>query len=186
VKGRYLAAVGLISLRDAIARWQHVERAPVNAYEWYRRAAHRSATVWIGETAIPASKAGGTWFVDESDLDRALAAHRQHRADVIQITADYASGVLHGQDGDTLETEWGGYRRRDLFHFAWSDVEVARKRSDGTWYCSRCLRPASTEHDNPECHRCSDWGSCGSDCTLSRVFCLTCGTGFSVSPRGVV
>lgn len=172
--------MALISLRDAIDRWQGEERATANAYEWYRRDAHRNGTVWIGESVIPASKAGGTWFVDETDLDRALVAHRQHRADVGQITAAFASGVLRGQDGDTLETEWGGYRRRDPFHFAWSDAEVARRRSTGTWYCSRCMRAASTAHDNPECHRCSDWSPCGRDCTLSRVFCPACRTELSV------
>ncbi len=178
--------MGQISLREAIARWQSEERAPANAYEWYRRDAHRSGTVFIGETSILATKAGGTWMVDEADLNRALAAHRERRAEVRRITADYEAGILHGQDGDTLETEWGGYRRRDPFYFAWSDYEVGRRRSDGTWYCSRCMRPASTEHDNPECHTCSDWGSCRNDCTLSVVFCRSCGTGFSVPPPGTV
>jgi len=169
-----------ISLRDAIERWQREERAPANAYEWYRRDAHRSGTVWIGGTSIPSTKAGGTWIVDETDLDRAVAAHRERRAHVRRITDDYALGVLHGQDGGMLETDWGGYHRRDAFHFAWSDADIARRHGDGTWFCSRCMRAASTEHDNPECHRCSDWSPCGRDCTLSRVFCPACGTGFSV------
>ena len=158
----------------------------MNAYEWYRRDAHRSGTVFIGKTSIAVSKSGGTWCVEEAELDRAVAADRRRRVDVRRITTDYKSGILHGHDGDTFETEGGGYRRRDPFHFAWSDYEAGRKRSDGTWYCNRCMRPASTEHDNPECHRCSDWGSCGTDCTLSRVLCPTCGTGFSVAPLGAV
>ena len=57
-------------LPPPIDRWQREDRAPVNAYEWYRRDAHRSATVFIGETVIPASKARGTWFVDVTDLGR--------------------------------------------------------------------------------------------------------------------
>ena len=178
--------MGLISLRDAIARWQREERAPANAYEWYRRDAHRSGMVSIGETSIRATKAGGSWLVDEADLDRALVAHRERRAEVRRVTADYKAGVLHGHDGEMLETEWGGYRRRDPFHFAWSDYEVGRRRSDGTWYCSRCMRPASTEHNNPECHTCSDWGSCRNDCTLSRVSCPTCGTELALPPMGMV
>lgn len=42
--------------------------------------------------------------------------------------------------------------------------------------CKKCKRPASTEHNNPECHTCEDWNGCGRDCTLSRVFCKKCGT----------
>lgn len=40
----------------------------------------------------------------------------------------------------------------------------------------RQWQPASTENNASECHTCSDWNGCGTDCTLSRVFCAPCGT----------
>jgi|GEM_PF-4425859 hypothetical protein len=57
-----------------------------------------------------------------------------------------------------------------------SAYERAKKSSDGEWYCTKCNIPASTEHNNKECHRCSDWGSCERDCTLSKVYCEKCKT----------
>lgn len=172
-----------ITLREAVERWSLEDRAPVNAYDWYRRSAARCRTVPFGTVDIPALKPGREWVVDGRELDRAIAAHRQRRAESKQATSDLAAGRLHGRDGDTIETEWGNYRRRDPFHLRQRTDEPPWKGSGETWYCSGCMRPASTEHDNPECHRCSDWGSCGSDCRLSRVFCPTCGPGFEVPSR---
>ena len=62
------------------------------------------------------------------------------------------------------------------FRFKVNDYERARRRSDSTWYCNRCNRPAETEHNKPECHLCSDWHECNRDCTLSRVYCDRCKT----------
>jgi len=45
-----------------------------------------------------------------------------------------------------------------------------RGKSDGKWYCIKCNIPAETEHEKEECHRCSDWNGCGTDCTLSKIF----------------
>ena len=79
--------------------------------------------------------------------------------------------MLHAKNGDTIRTEWGVYRRSEPFHFAWSDYDMIRRRSNGGWYCNSCMKATDTEHDNPECHRCSDWSPCGNDCTLSRIIC---------------
>ena len=57
-----------------------------------------------------------------------------------------------------------------------SAYEIARKRDHGYWRCNGCGKPAETEHNAEECHRCSDWNGCGHDCTLSRVYCEQCGT----------
>lgn len=165
-----------MTLHEAIERWKSEPHAVANGYEWYRRDAHRSGHVYLGPLTIPASKAGGIWYVDDADLTRAIEARRQERAAVKRATEDLRAGVLHGADGDQIETEWGHYTRRDPFHFRYDDFEAGRRRSYGSWYCNKCMRPADTEHGNPECHRCSDWGSCGTDCTLSRASCLTCGT----------
>jgi rubrerythrin len=61
------------------------------------------------------------------------------------------------------------------FRLVSDPVERYRHRSDGTWFCKTCGTPAETEHEKPECHRCSDWSGCGRDCTLSRVYCSKCG-----------
>jgi len=172
-----------IPLRDAIARYAAEEGAAVNSYEWYRDSAKRSGTVWIGALRVPAHKVGGAWHVRRKDLERGLASHRAERDELHRATEDYRRGVLHAKNGDTISTEWGAYRRKDPFHFAWSDYEVMRRRSDGSWYCNSCMKATKTEHDNPECHQCSDWSPCGRDCTLSRIFCEDCGTTQVVASR---
>ena len=151
----------------------------MNAYEWYRRWAHHSGNVPIGETHVPARKHRRAWMVASEDVAAAIEVHRQQVGRRRAITEDYTRGVLHGQDHETVRTDWGTYERRGPFHFARSDYEAARHRSYGTWMCSTCMKSAETEHNRPECHTCSDWGDCRSDCTLSRVFCSTCGTSFA-------
>lgn len=34
---------------------------------------------------------------------------------------------------------------------------------------------AKIQRDNEECHLCNDWGGCGGDCQVSRIFCPHCG-----------
>ncbi|MGD0862064.1 MAG: hypothetical protein ABSA21_04820 [Candidatus Limnocylindrales bacterium] len=58
---------------------------------------------------------------------------------------------------------------------AGSDLQRYRGHSSGSWICAVCNVEAITEHDRAECHRCSDWGGCGRDCTLSRIVCPKCG-----------
>jgi len=164
-----------MTLRDAVERYAAEKRAPANTYAWYRNLAHRTGYAPFGKTDVPARKVSGSWLVRSEDLAGALEAHREYVVSVRRATEDLRRGILHGRDGDSVETEDGGYLRRGAFHFVWSDYEIGRRRSDGTWLCSTCQAPAETEHDRPECHRCSDWGSCGRDCTLSRVYCSNCG-----------
>ena len=76
----------------------------------------------------------------------------------------------------SVETDWGGYRVRRDFHDAWSDYARVTRRSSGSWYCNTCFAPAWDEHRREECHTCQDWGGCGQDCTLSRIYCAGCGT----------
>jgi hypothetical protein len=182
---RYRALVHKITLREAVERWQREDHVETNAYDWYRRDAASDRAVSFGSVDIPAHKPGREWVVDEADVARAIIAHRQHRDDVTQATTDLAAGRLHGKDGDSIETEWGSYSRRDPFHLRERTDIRPWKESGETWYCSGCMRPASTEHNNPECHRCSDWSPCGRDCSLSRVSCSRCGTGFAV-PSGTM
>ena len=52
--------------------------------------------------------------------------------------------------------------------------ERVRKRADGHWHCKKCGEQAESEHKKEECHRCQDWGYCGTDCTLSKLICKKC------------
>lgn len=92
------------------------------------------------------------------------------------MTEDYRHKIIHGNNGDIIHTEFGGYKIYGEFRFVWDDVQRLRRKSNGTWYCNRCQAPAETEHNKQECHLCSDWNGCGEDCTLSKVYCLKCGT----------
>jgi hypothetical protein len=169
-----------ITLREAITLYASEPGATANAYEWYRRWAHYNGNAPIGGTEVPARKRAGAWKVASEDVTAAIEGHRRTLGRRRAITDDYGRGVLHGLDGESVLTDWGDYRHRGPFHLARSGYEAARHRSDGAWMCSSCMKAAETEHTRPECHRCSDWGDCRSDCTLSRVFCPTCETSLRV------
>jgi hypothetical protein len=162
-----------IPLSDAVDHFKREPGAPSNAYGWYRKQATRDGKVLLGEDHIDAVKQGRRWMVDEADLEDALIKHREQRAHVNRMTADYDSRILHP---GTVKTVGGGYQVKGDFHFLWNDMDVALKRSSGFWRCNKCWDPAAAERNGEECHRCSDWSPCANDCTLSRIYCPTCGT----------
>src|SRR5437867_1820182 len=163
------------SLKSAIQRYRKQPGAPINGYEWYRRAAHREGAVNIGEVTVPVRKVAGVWHVNTKDFKKALRAHEAHGAATAQAARDLRRGVTHGQDGDTIEIEGGHYHVRGRFRLEVSEYELRRHRSHGTWYCNGCNQPAVEEREIEECHLCADWGGCGRDCTLSAVRCVACG-----------
>lgn len=165
-----------VTLAQAVERYRGEPGAACNAYDWYRKQAHRDGRVWLGGSYVNAAKVGKQWMVDEAEVDQAVTAHRQRMAKQHQDTADYDSHILHGEDGTSVTTDWGGYRISGDFHFAWNWYLIGTRKSDGWWYCNRCFHPAHSERNKEECHTCSDWGGCGGDCTLSRIFCPPCGT----------
>ena len=170
----------LLTLKEAVEQYKQEERAISNSYDWYRKQAQRSGKVWIGGIHISAVKQNGIWYVQRADLSKAINNHRESAKHLKQVTEDYKNGIIHGKDGDTTHTEFGGYEIHKGFRFVWNDVERYRKKSYGTWYCNKCQAPAEMEHNKQECHRCSDWGGCGTDCTLSKVYCHKCGASLDV------
>jgi hypothetical protein len=38
-----------------------------------------------------------------------------------------------------------------------------------------CGHPAKIQRESEECHLCRDWGGCGGDCKVSRIYCPHCG-----------
>ena len=110
-----------VSLADAVERYRRLPGACGNAYDWYRRSAARNGRVSLGATTVSAWKQGRQWMLDSDDVERALAVHEERIAERKRVTEAYAAHVLHGGDGGSIETDWGGYRIRRDFHFAWSD-----------------------------------------------------------------
>jgi hypothetical protein len=169
-----------VLLADAVERYRRLPGAYGNAYDWYRRSAARNGLVSLGATTVSAWKQGRQWMLDSADVERALAAHEERIAERKRVTEAYAAHVLHGGDGASIATDWGGYRIRRDFHFAWSDYARVTRGSSGSWYCNACFAPAREERSREECHTCKDWGGCGQDCTLSRIYCPVCGTSLGV------
>jgi hypothetical protein len=169
-----------VSLADAVERYQRLPGAYGNAYDWYRRSAARYGQVSLGVATLSAWKQGRQWMLDAADVEQALAAHEERIAERKRVTEDYAAHVLHAVDGASAETDWGGYRVRRDFHFAWSDYARMTQRSSGCWYCNTCFTPVQEEHSREECHTCRDWGGCGQDCTLSGIYCPGCGTSLDI------
>jgi hypothetical protein len=166
-----------IPLSEAVERYKREPGAYSNAYEWYRRSAQRGNEISIHGHAIPAVKVGSRWTVDEAELNTALIAMRDERALRAQRSTDYGQRVLHP---GLVTIEGGGYQVKGAFHFLWNDAARAQHRSDGCWICNGCWTAATEEHGADECHRCRDWGGCGRNCTLSRIYCSACGAGQSV------
>jgi hypothetical protein len=169
-----------MKLKEAVELFRKEESAPINSYEWYRKQAHEGGTVSIGGTNVPAYKYKRSWHVDDEKFDEAIEKYREAIEHLKQVTVDYDKGIIHGENGDTISTTWGGYKIIGGFRFVWSYYEVYRRKSDGRWYCNKCDEPAKTEHDKEECHLCRDWNGCGRDCTLSRVYCPKCGRSIDI------
>lgn len=161
-----------VPLEAAVKRFREVS-GYANAYPWYRRQASESGRVSFGDCLVRAWKVGNRWMANPEDVRTALAAfeegiQRRHRA-----TLSYEVGTL--EDGGRVETDWGWYEAYGAFHLAYYR-QVKPSRRGQEWYCSSCLKPASLELNRDECHRCSDWGSCGGDCRVSVMKCEVCGT----------
>jgi hypothetical protein len=183
---------GTLSLRDAVERFRGEPGSWPNAYEWYRKGAQRSGKVSFGNTrqlvkdrttGVSVSRAGNRWVVDAAAFEAALAEHRAALAETLAIDQAWKDQRLVVGPGESVRTSWGGYRVAEHFHVSW--LAGARQYGGGyeSWFCSRCWKPASTEHDRPECHTCRDWGSCGNDCTLSGIACAGCGTSTPLRAR---
>ena len=170
----------LLTLKEAVEQYRQEERAVSNAYDWYRKQAQRYGKTFIGDKGISATKQNGVWYVNKTEFSEAINQHRESIKHLKQMTEDYRHGIIHGNNGDTIHTEFGGYEIHDDFRFVWYDVQRYRKKSYGIWYCNRCQAPAETEHNKQECHLCSDWNGCGEDCTLSRVYCPKCGASINI------
>lgn len=163
-----------VPLAAAVEQFRREEGAYSNSYDWYRRSALGSGSVYIGGVSIPAWKQGGAWVVDEAQLEQALGAHRAAVERCHANTRDYEDRRLHGAVGDQVHTDWGSYFVAVGFHRTSYRYEHP-PAGPGTWWCSACWRPAETDRSGEECHVCSDWGHCRNDCTLVRVFCTACG-----------
>jgi hypothetical protein len=162
-----------IPLSEAVDRFKQEPGSWQNAYDWYRQSAARNGSVSFNNHRVAVVKQGRQWMVDEADLEAALTNYSGQRAHLDQMTADYNSRILHP---GTVRTAGGGYTVKGAFHFRGDDMARALKKSDGFWRCNTCWTPAAREHDREECHRCRDWSSCGSDCTLGGIYCSSCGT----------
>lgn len=170
----------LISLSQAVALYRLEPGAHANAYEWFRQHAHRDGCVSIGGYDVPVAKVDGRWQVQTADLERGLVVHRERQAHFAKVTADYHAHVLHGEDDDNQYIEGGGYRLAGVFHFRWSNYEIGRRKSDGSWYCNTCFALAREEHGREECVRCANGYYCSDQCTLTELSCPTCGTAQSM------
>jgi hypothetical protein len=179
-----------LSLRDAVAELKRHHRGG-NAYDWYRRDAQRGGRIWLGTgcqlepggerpVMVSARKIGGRWMVDAEGFRSALHELDRAQGELAMITAAYEDQQLLGGVGKSLRTSWGGYRVADRFHFVWNSMSIYRHDSYGIWRCNTCWKPAETQHDRAECHICSDWGTCGRDCTLSGIACGTCLTSMAL------
>ncbi|MFH1064072.1 MAG: hypothetical protein V1729_03260 [Candidatus Woesearchaeota archaeon] len=165
-----------MKLKDALELYWKEDRVPSNVYGWYRKCAANNGNMPIGIQDVSVYKEGNDWHVDEKELNAAILKHREHVALIKKNTSDYDKGIIHGKDGESIETNWGRYRHKGGFRLVSSDYAQLKNGSTGTWYCNKCNKPASTEHNKEECHLCSDWNSCGGDCTLSKVYCEKCET----------
>lgn len=160
-----------IPLTQAVKRLNAEPGGFKSSYETYRSWAARQGKVSMGGHLTPIFKQGRRWMVEESDLELAVAKHRETYGKQAEMAEDYKARILHQ---GSVVMDGGGYRVSGLFHLVWSDIAIARMKSNGSWRCNSCWGPATTEHKGEECHKCRDWGSCGGQCTLNALTCRTC------------
>lgn len=170
-----------ITLRDALAQADS-RGVQLSSYESYRQDAHTRGYILIGGRTIATTKVGRSWTVDAEEFAAAIEAACTHQAveqrKIAEADGDYEAHRLDPSGRGRLS--WGSYYVHGSFHFVSIDYARMRMRSNGGWRCNTCWEPASTEHNKPECYRCSDWSPCDADCTLSRIYCKNCGTSLSM------
>ena len=173
-----------IKLKTAIESQIQVDRC-FGSYETYRKCANEYGYISIANVRVPTTKEKGTWSVDRVEFERALTLYKNKESEFqnkIQLMReDHQKGIFH--PGKIWITDSKYYVNKGDFRLEVDAYAQARKESDGTWFCNICNILAKTEHNNPECHRCSDWGGCGTDCTLSKVYCIKCGKSMQVGKR---
>ncbi|MFZ0004633.1 MAG: hypothetical protein WCC86_07765 [Methanoregula sp.] len=171
----------MVKLRDMVGEYSR-ETGICNTYNWYRGYAQKYGYILIGDTKISAHKTGGTWFINLSDFDQAVTGVIQKKAKDEKYTRhmmdDYKKRIFHR--GGVWISDSRYYDNRGDFRLEGDTSRLALKDSEGIWYCNTCNRVAETEHNNPACHICSDWVSCGLDYTLSRVYCPCCGKSIEI------
>lgn len=164
-----------MKLKEAIKIYKKEKGAPNNAYDWYRRSAKESGQVSIGNKHLDAFKAGNMWHINDEAFKEAIKSHQNQMKLRKKYTEDYSKGIYHGEIGELIEMEDGGYENYEGFLFVWSDYLRARKKSDGKWYCRQCSSIAQKEH-NKRCSVNSDYHICREEYTLSKIFCQKCKT----------
>jgi hypothetical protein len=162
----------MMKLKDAVGTPNH-EIGVFNDYVWFVWHARNFGKIRIGKVEIKTHKEKGKWFVDDSEMLKAFESFKVANAE------EKNRSKLMPENPRKIIPE----PKIADFRLVSNIYDVARKRSDGTWYCNTCNLPAETEHNNPECHTCSDWHSCGKDCTLSKVYCLKCGKSLEINIR---
>jgi|GEM_PF-961554 len=165
----------LVKLKDVVGTYVP-ERGLYNSYNWYREHAKKYGNISIGSVKISVHKEKGSWVLDLAEFDQAVKSFIDKKADqekhIESMMNDYKKGIFH--KGIIWISDTLSYDNKGDFRFEIDEYALARKDSSGRWYCNTCNNLAETEYNNPECHTCSDWGNCGRDCTLSRVYCPQC------------
>lgn len=123
-------------LRDAVR--DLLGQPDESSYLWHRRRASEHGYISLDLEQVPAFKHGRHWYVKPSEVIAALqrVADRHNRRE--QVTRDYDAGILHGPDGEHVDTTWGWYRVEGDFRFVYDNLQVYRRRNDGLWVCNRC------------------------------------------------
>jgi hypothetical protein len=173
----------LIKLKAAIESQILCDRC-FGSYGTYRKWANECGYISIADVRVPTIKIKGTWYVNRVDFERAMTLYKNRESEFEKkaqlMMEDYKKGIFH--PGKIWISNSRYYVNKGDFRLEVDAYSQAVKRSDGSWVCNSCNIPAETEHNNPECHRCSYWDGCGTDCTLSKVYCIECEKELIISP----
>ncbi|NLU49139.1 MAG: hypothetical protein GXX09_01835 [Syntrophomonadaceae bacterium] len=164
-----------LTLRQAVRLYQQEEDPVPLAYNWYIASAESRGQVWFGKVEVPACRLDGTWYVDSGRFKEAITRHRQDVEHKKQVLRDYEQGIIHGQDGETIEVDWLTYTVRGNFRFVRTELDFVFNDYPGVWYCNKCHGRAIAEYNKEECDLCKNSKGCGTQCTLSKVYCPECG-----------
>ena len=123
-------------LRDAVR--DLLGQPSESAYVWHRRHASEDGSISVDGEHAPVFKRGRHWYVKPAEILAAKQRAKDRHDRIQQATRDYDAGILHGSDGEHVETTWGWYRTENGFRFVYDNLQVYRRRNDGLWACNHC------------------------------------------------
>ena len=130
-----------------------------NSFRWFLKY-RKEKTITIQDVTLEWKTIGRKICVEENELQQKIdkTIKKLQKAKLLK-----ENGTLE-QRADKICGQFVAFYQIEHPGDEWTD-----------YICRKCEKQAKTKNEKEECYRCSDWNSCGKDCTLSHLICESCG-----------